>query len=219
MPRKRAFVSAVRAPLAFALGTPAKVAALRALAGAGEPVTQRDLARRAGVQHRSIQLALNELVLLGIVHRQAGGRDYLVRLSEAHRLAAPLRALFDAEACHFVELRRRLAEFAHAIAPRAALSSVALFGSAARARDVLASDCDLLVVARTAAGVSRAIDAFSDAAVDIQRTFGCRLAPIGYARADAAKRWRAKSLPFNEIRRDALVLFGPPLDEAFRGPR
>src|SRR3990172_2055699 len=73
MPRKHPSGSATREPLAFALGTPAKVSALRALAGAGEPLSQRDVARRAGVQHRSARLALDELVLLGIVFRPGGG--------------------------------------------------------------------------------------------------------------------------------------------------
>src|SRR3989304_2329780 len=86
MPRKHPSGSATREPLAFALGTPAKVSALRALAGAGEPPPRRAPARRAGVQHRSARLALDELVLLGIVSRQVGGRDYLVRLNNAHPL-------------------------------------------------------------------------------------------------------------------------------------
>src|SRR3990172_3371598 len=106
MPRKHPSGSATREPLAFALGTPAKVSALRALAGAGEPLSQRDIARRAGVQHRSARLALDELVLLGIVSRHAGGRDYLVRLNHAHRLAPALRELFSAEAGHFLDLPR-----------------------------------------------------------------------------------------------------------------
>jgi predicted nucleotidyltransferase len=216
MPRKRPQASAARQPLAFALGTPAKVATLRALAGAGEPITQRDAARRAGVQHRSVQLALDDLVQLAIVTRQAGGRDYLVRLNDAHRLVPVLRALFRAEADHFLELRRCLAQVASDVARRTGLVSVALFGSVARARDLPSSDCDVLIVARDDGGLTRAMEAFEVCAVVLRESHGCRLAPIGYVRTDAARRWRARAAPFNEISRDALIVFGPPLAEALR---
>ncbi|HLA89086.1 MAG TPA: hypothetical protein VJL28_01490 [Gemmatimonadaceae bacterium] len=219
MPRKHPSGSATREPLAFALGTPAKVSALRALAGAGEPLSQRDIARRAGVQHRSARLALDELVLLGIVSRQVGGRDYLVRLNDAHRLAPALRELFSAEAGHFLDLRRHLAAVAAAGAGRARLVSVALFGSVARARDLPASDCDLLVVARDAPGLARALEDFRRVGAALRDSIGCRLSPVGYTRADAARRWRVRSAPFSDIRRDALVVYGPPLEEEFRDAR
>lgn len=214
MPRKRPVASALREPLAWVLGTPAKVAALRAICGAGEPLSQRDVARRAGIQHRSAQLALDELVLLGLVLRQIGGRDYLVSLNPAHRLTAPLRALFSAEAGQFLELRQRLAAVAAAVPRRTGLVSVALFGSVARATDDPASDVDLLVVALTEPGLGVGLDAIRAAARDVQARFGCRLSPVGYTRSDAARAWRRRAPPFDQIRRDALVIFGSALDEA-----
>lgn len=213
MPRKPLTSSAVREPLAWALGAPARVAALRVLAGAGEPLTQREVARRAGVQHRSIQLALDDLVALGVSARQAGGRDYLVTLNTRHRLAPAIQTLFAAEATHFLDLRRRLTGVAEASAPRSGLLAVALFGSMARARDVPGSDCDILLVARSVAGAGVAIDDFSAAAGAIQQTVGCRIAPVAYGRADAGRRWRARTPPFGDIRRDAIVVFGPPLEQ------
>ena len=217
MARTRPTTSALREPLAYALATPAKVAALRVLTGAGAPLTQREVARRAGVQHRAVQRALNEMVPLGIVTRWEGGRDYLVRLSDHHRLAAPLRVLFAAEAEHFLDLRRNLAEAARRMARRTGLVTLALFGSVARARDGVESDCDLLVVARDQRGLDAALVGLASVARTLEGSHGCYLRPIGYTLEDAAARWRSRDAPFPGIRRDGLVVFGPPLEDTLRG--
>ena len=217
MPRVHPSTSVLREPLAQALGTPAKVAALRVLAGAGEPITQREVARRAGVQTRAVQRALADLVPLGIVARQQGGRDYLVRLNDDHRLAASLRALFTAEAEHFLDLRRALAKAASAIARRTGLINVVLFGSVARGSDGLASDCDILAVARDHRGLDDALAGLNPVARRVERSHGCRLRPIGYVLADAVRRWRAGAAPFADIRRDGIVVFGHPLEETLGG--
>lgn len=217
MPRKRPRASVLREPLAYALGTPAKVAALRALAGAGEPLTQRDVARRAGVQHRSIQLALDDLVALGVVARTKGGRDYLVQLGDGHRLVPALRTLLAAEALHFLELRTQLAEAARSVARSAGLVSLVLFGSVARGEDHLESDCDVFLVTREAAGIGPALAALGAVAERLERSHGCRVRPVAYSLRDAARRWRSREAPFAAIARDAVVVFGPTLTEALNG--
>ena len=217
MPRTSPSASALREPLAYALATPAKVATLRVLAGAGEPLTQREVARRAGVQHRAVRRALDELVPLGIVARQQGGRDYLVRLSDDHRLSAPFRSLFASEAEHFLDLRRALAEAARGIARRSGLVSLVLFGSVARARDGVESDCDLLVVARDQHGLDAALGGLASVASRLEASHGCHLRPIGYTLEDAAAGWRSGQAPFPAIRRDGLTLFGRPLEDSLGG--
>lgn len=217
MPRTRSSASAVREPLAFALGTPAKVATLRVLSVVGEPLTQREVARRAGVQHRAVSRALDDLVSLSLVTLKEGGRDHRVRLNEGHRLATPLRSLFQAEAEHFRTLRVVLAEEARAMARRIGLVNLVLFGSVARALDGVGSDCDLLVVAREPAGIDAALAALVPVARHLEGSHGCHLRPIGYALKDAARRWRAKEPPFPGIRRDGLVVFGPPLEDSLSG--
>src|SRR5262245_10007974 len=101
--------SAAREPLAFALGSPAKVAVLRTLAGIREPITQREVSRRSGVQNRSAQAALDDLVDLGLVTRQVGGREHLVSLNPRHRLEMSIRALFTRESEHFLQINTEIA--------------------------------------------------------------------------------------------------------------
>jgi predicted nucleotidyltransferase len=218
MARKRSTSSAIREPLARALGTLAKVAALRALCGTDEPISQRDLARRSGVQHRSIQIALDDLVILGIVSRLHGGRDYLVQLNTQHRLAAPLRALFAAEAGNFLAVRRELSTFATTIAARTRLVNLALFGSVARAQDLPGSDCDLILIARDQKGLDAALVELAAVAALLDERYGVRIRPIGYTRADATARWKKNEAPFPGIREDGLVLFGSPLNKTLHDP-
>jgi predicted nucleotidyltransferase len=161
--------------------------------------------------------ALDDLVALGIVHRTIGGRDHLVRLNPEHRLHAPLTALIARESELFLELRQRLAAIATGTARRARLVSVALFGSVARAQDRVDSDCDVLVVARDAAGLDVAMTTLEQAADSLHRAYGCVVRPVGYVQRDAARKFRARAAPFPDIARDGLVVYGPPLAEALRG--
>src|SRR5687768_7453265 len=129
---KRPAGGPAREPLSYHLGTRAKVSCLRVLCTSTGLLTQREVARRAGVQHRSAQLALDELVELGAVRRIEGGRDFLVGFNDGFALGAPLRQLFQAESEFFLWLRQQLARLV-ADAPRSArIISVVLFGSVAR---------------------------------------------------------------------------------------
>ena len=71
--------------------------------------------------------------------------------------------------------------------------------------------------AREKTGVGPALAELGAAVDQLQRSHGCRVRPIAYAVRDAARRWRAREAPFADIRRDAVVLFGPPLAEGLRG--
>jgi predicted nucleotidyltransferase len=215
MPRRAPSESATREPLSYALGTPAKVRALRILTANADPMTQRELGRRAGIQHRSAQVALDELVSLGIAARQRGGRDYLVRLNTSHQLSAPLTALFAAEATQFLSLRRRLGEVANEMARRTDLISATLFGSRARGDDSPDSDCDLLLIARTKGGVDDAIAAIQAVGDELLASYGCRVRPIGYIEREARRAARQGRSPFPDVARDGLTLFGAGM---FGGP-
>lgn len=209
--------SPVRDPLSYFLGTRAKVACLRILALIAEPVTQRELARRTGLQHRTIQLALQDLVTLGLVTRIEGGRDFLVRLNREHRLAPAVHEMFRREAEHFLELRRALVEAAARGKRNAGLVSLLVFGSVARGEDDVSSDLDVMVIAADAAAREHALERLEAAADNLRRRFGVRLRPIGYTVARARRLWRARRAPFPDVGRDAIVLFGKPVAAALNG--
>jgi len=204
----------LRAPLSYALGTPAKVALLRLLTPGGDPVSQREAARRTGIQVRSAQRALDDLVALGVVTRLAGGREHLVQLNTTHRLAHALTVLFDAEA----DLYRALRETLSAVATRGRPKPVALllFGSAARGDDRLDSDLDVLGVARTQGDAGALLERLAAAAAGIRAAFGAELRPVVLTVAQLRSQWRVRgSLP-RRAAEDALLVLGRPLPELVR---
>lgn len=204
----------LRAPLAHALGTPAKVALLRLLAGGGDPVSQREAARRTGIQVRSAQRALDDLVALGVVTRLAGGREYLVHLNTEHRLAPALAILFDAEADLFRTLRESLGQVAARQRPQPL--ALLLFGSAARGDDRLDSDLDILGVARTAVDAGALLEDLAETAAGIRKTFGAELRPVVLTLAQLRGQWRTRgSLP-RRAAEDALLIFGRSLPDLVR---
>lgn len=211
---RRPSAGPLRAPLAYALGTPAKVALLRLLAPGGDPVSQREAARRTGIQVRSAQRALDGLVALGIVTRLSGGREHLVHLNAEHRLAPALTILFDAEA----DLFRALRETLGAVASRGRPLPLALllFGSAARGDDRLDSDLDVLGVARTQAEAGDLLERLAAAAAGIRTAFGAELRPIVLTLAQLRSQWRTRgSLP-RRAAEDALLVLGRPLPDLAR---
>jgi predicted nucleotidyltransferase len=195
-----------------AFGTAAKVGVLRALAASGAPISQREAARRARLAHRSAQLAIDDLVAMGLVSRIEGGRDRLVSLNEAHMLASVLQDLFAAEAEFFAALRRELVAIGQQADARG-LAALVLFGSVARAQERLDSDLDVLVVGRTQAAADRLLEAYIMGAGRVQERFGARLRPIAYSVQEARRRWHGREVPLPELAQDAVVLHGPPLGE------
>jgi len=214
-PRRRR--SAVRAPLDVLVGTQAKTALLRILTIRGAPTSQRELARRARIQVRSAQQALNDFVALGVVTRTVGGRDHLVALNPRHRLAPALSALFAAEAEQFLAVRQRLTAVATAGPERRRIVSLALFGSVARGDDGPTSDVDVVVIARDAAGRDGVADRLRAARDNLVETVGADVRVVAYTLSEARARWRRRVPLFVEIVRDGIPLVGPPLAEVLTG--
>ena len=201
-------------PLGVMLGTRAKVGILRVLTARGAPLSQRELARRAGLTLRSAQAALADLYAVGIAQRYVGGRDHLTTLNAQHAVAPTLTALFNAEA----ELARNTR---HAIATSAAGDKdpplgLYLFGSVARAEETLVSDLDILLIARDAHHRERLLDRTLGDVGAIKTRYGVTVAPVAYTIREAKRGWGAGTAPWPELARDVVVVMGPPLGELLR---
>lgn len=207
----------LRAPLGALLGTGAKVAALRVLAAAGGPITQREVARRAGIQVRSAQVALDDLVTLGLVARTQGGRDHLVTFDRRHHLAAAVEALYLTEADAFRALRERLDALVRAHPAHRHALSLAVFGSGARGDDVAGSDLDLFLVTADAVSRDALADALRSARDELHARFGVEPKPLAMTLAEARRLWRARRPPLPGIVADAIPICGPPLRELLGG--
>jgi predicted nucleotidyltransferase len=188
------------------------VAVLRAVTAQATPVSERELARRTRLTPRSVRMALDDLVALGVVHRREGGREHAIALNRAHELAASLEAAFAADAAFFLSLRRHLGDIARELASRGLLQ-VALFGSVARAEERPDSDLDLLLIGRTTKAAEQARDHYLDLAPALQAHFGVRVNPVAYTLASVRRGVASGRPPFPELLQDSVVIHGPALQD------
>jgi hypothetical protein len=119
----------LRVPWDTLLGTKSNVRVLRVLEQAREPMTVRELARRAGEHLRAVQIAANRLVEGGLVERVGTGARQHVRLNVAHPLIPALETLFAAERAWLDRIIRELRAAARRLAGRATAVWVAEGGA------------------------------------------------------------------------------------------
>ncbi|MDO8188394.1 nucleotidyltransferase domain-containing protein [Conexibacter sp. JD483] len=181
---------------------------LAALAGTSQPLSGREVARRArrGSQ-RGVLTVLDRLVEQGLVRRQEAGGALLFTLNRDHVAAGAVAALAELR----VELLRRIRDEigGWAIAPRFA----AVFGSFARADGGTESDIDLLVVRSRATragepGWQAQLDGLSES---IARWSGNHAGLVELSEQELPRLRKQRPPVVAELLRDAVVVHGPPV--------
>lgn len=112
MPRYANPKSALRSPLDYVLGTRSSVSVLRTLSRSGAPLSQAELARRAGLNLRGLPETLATLETAGIVSYAGRGRSRQIHLYDRHPLVHLLRQLFQAETNRWNEVVQQLKSLA-----------------------------------------------------------------------------------------------------------
>lgn len=207
---KTSIVGVFSSPLDGILGTRAKVGVLRVLSGAPAPLGMREISRRSGMAYRSIELAIKELVILGILERIDGSRERLLRISATHRLAPALEALLRAEEDYLPALRSEL----KALATRGlqdGLLAAALIGKGVRSEEGLGDPLELLILSVDPAGAARWKKAFELAGVGLLRRFGVTLSVVSYDLGHARRLWQTRTPAAERSIREADSLAGEPM--------
>jgi DNA-binding transcriptional ArsR family regulator len=199
-------------PLAAILGTRGKIAVLRILWRASNPLAYREVVRRSGMAYRSIDLALGELTESGIVEELAGGHERRVRLRTGHRLAAAISSLLQVDGDFFASLRVELRTICSASRGDGLLAA-ALVGPAARREERLGAGLDLLLIASDSRAATRCRERFDAAADAIVSRFGVRLKLLVYDVATAQAMWRTRTAAAIRDVSEAQQLGGTPLLE------
>jgi len=161
-------------PLDDLLSSRSKLRLLRRLVDGHDDLSGRELARRAGVTWRAAELALRELVQLGVVQRTDARAQARYTLVAGHALVREaVVPLFTAERSWSSAVRRGMADALRA-GGRATreIRWAGLYGSVARADDRPDSDLDLAVVVRTVADANRVQARIRDAAPSLAARFG-----------------------------------------------
>jgi predicted nucleotidyltransferase len=183
---------------------------LTVLAGTTRPLTGREVARLAGRRgHSGVLAVLHRLSEHGLVDRQEAGRSLLYTLNRDHLLAPAVQLLAGTRA----ELRRRIVETLEewVVSPQ----HVSLFGSVARGDGDTTSDIDLFVVRTESVSVEdeqwRA--QLDDLATHIRRWTGNHASIADIGEGQLRELGRAERPIVRELRKDAISLYGPSIDD------
>ena len=209
---KEPIVGWIHEPLAAVLGTRGKVAVLRILWRASNPLAYREVVRRSGMAYRSIDLALGELTEAGIVEELAGGHERRVQFRTGHRLAAAISTLLQVDGDFFASLRVELRTIGTASLGDGLLAA-AVVGAAARREERLGGGLDLLLIAIDSRAATRCRERFTAAADGIAARFGVRLTLLVYDVATARAMWRTRTAAAIRDVSEAQLLAGTPLVE------
>jgi predicted nucleotidyltransferase/DNA-binding transcriptional ArsR family regulator len=188
------------------------VAVLRALRDTAHPLTGREVARTAGMNHRSCLRALTALEDLHLITRQRGGRDHLFALNRDHVLVKQaLLPLLENE-------RKFLGEVIGFVRPKLALvtKSVILFGSVVRKEETVRSDLDVCLVVQNDQGKKRAQEVLHGITPECQRRYGARLAPLLFTVTEFRRNNKLKKSPVPEIVHEGEVITGSSIGKLLR---
>lgn len=200
-------------PLDHILGARSKVRLLRVLAPLDRPLSGREATRLAGISHQGIR-ALDELVEMGVVARQAAAGQHLYRFNRDSSLAPVLERLFGSERERTSLLFARLAE---AIGDDRMVAAAVVFGSSARGDAQPDSDLDILVVTENTATAELVHARLVEAADRVEREFGAVLSPVVITLRQAQRLHEDRDPFISEVLREGRLIRGKALEEALSG--
>jgi len=189
------------------------IAVLRVLQDTAVGMTGREIARLAGMNHRSCLKALSTLEGIAVVNRQMGGRDHLFSLNRGHLLVVQgILPLLKLE-------RRFLDEVSETLKKRIGreAQSMILFGSVARKAETAQSDLDVCFVVTNGREKEGILERVNDLSSTIRQTFGANLAPFVITASEFRRRARLYKPPINVILKEGVVIAGKSLRDLLRG--
>lgn len=211
-------MSLLNHPLDDVLGSTSKVRLLRLMIQQDRTFSGREAAQLIGTSRTAVLAALNDLVKLGLIHREESGRQFLCRANREHRLVrTALEPLFTVESgwtdVLFSTLREAVMEFETRSAGMSAQSSrdilaAWIFGSVATGRDKPGSDLDLFVLTRESDMVSLVSEHILEYLLKWQRELGADVRPLVMSLREAVKQSRARNRFIIEAIRYGRVLIG-----------
>jgi hypothetical protein len=181
---------------------------LTVLAGTTRPLTGREVARLAGrPSHKGVLDSLHRLCDHGLVDHSEAGRALLFTLNRDHLAAPAVQVLAGMR--HELLTRIRTAVRDWTVAP----IHLSLFGSAARGDGDVNSDIDLFLVRPTQIGDddrpwAEKRDALAE---QIERWTGNRTGIVEVGEEELERLGRQQPPVVSALRRDAIVVAGPPI--------
>ncbi len=201
-------------PLDAILGTRAKLAVLRLLAGSAVPLSCQAMCRRGGMAYRSIDLAVRDLLDVGLLERIGESHERMYAIVASHRLVPALKGLLRAESDYRPALRAELATVA---AQADGALAVAIVGSGGPPAEGIGEPIHVVVVTDSEEAVRHWGDRFVAASDGLLDRFGVRLRVTVYTRATMERMWTTRTAPAERSVASAERVSGVRLEELLKG--
>lgn len=172
--------SAFRTPWDEILGAESHVRTLRVLDQVREPMSVREVSRRARVQLRSVQVAIRKLAAMGLVEFVGSGPRQQIRLRQEHPLVQPIRALYEAERQRVDRILGTLRQVAHTV-PQA--QAIWIEGPVAEGVDTNESFITVGLLSRSGE-IDRLVDQLRAALAEVMHREDLTIDVQGWTRAD-----------------------------------
>lgn len=195
------------------LGTTAKIDLLRVLIRLDTPTSGREAERLARVAHMSAIKALGELAAVGVLSLTRTQATHLYQINRDHDLVPPLEALFKAEADRFASLGDEAKSALVELDLEQKVTSVVIYGSAARGDTRPDSDLDILILVRHDADASAAREILGVLSGRLRLRYGARPSVLVLAVSAARERYDDGDPLLQNIAIDGRTLIGTPVQE------
>jgi predicted nucleotidyltransferase len=204
-------------PLDLILSSSSKLRLLRALHGTRSPMSGREAAAAAGVAVQPAQRALADLVTVGVVRRDDTRSQHLYTLNRDNVLVqGALGQLFQAESARVEDVFHDLAAVVAGKAG-AAVEGLYLFGSAARGKDRVGSDFDVVAVVSTPQDVDAVHETLAQSADQLYTRYGLRLSVLALDLAKLRTMHQDGDALITELLRDNRRITGKRLEALLDG--
>lgn len=195
--------------------TRSNLAVLRTLQDSKTGLSGRQIARNAGISHRTSLKCLTELESLSIVRRQRGGRDHLFLLNRDHFLYANgIQPLLEMERKYPDSIHEKLKS-----SLEKELSGMILFGSTARGDENTASDFDLCLILKKGKNKERVETKVSTLAPLLSDQFGIKVSPLYMTKDEFLKKIRQGHALMKQILSEGIVISGESITRIRNGSK
>lgn len=176
------------------------------------PMTGRQIARLAGASQPAVQAALTHLVEHGLVESRSAGRANLYSLNRDHIAMPAVEAALGMKAALVERLRSFVKKWSSS---ESAPVHISLFGSTARGDGDTHSDIDLFIVRLETCDADDATwrRQIAELQNQVERWTGNRVAPIDVSWGKLRQMAQQNSRLLADVRRDAVLVVGSPIDE------
>ena len=185
------------------------ISALRILMDATRPLSGREIARLAHMNHRSCLQALTRLEHIGFVNRNRGGRDHLFTVNRDHRLwAEGILPMLEIERRHLGRLAKRLRkELSYYV------ESAILFGDCVTKREAQDTTVDLCLIINNRLTEHEIRTHLKLITPLVWKRYGATLQAVVMSEADFIRRMKRGQAFVQTIQKEGQVISGKTVRE------